>query len=89
MSLSIISELVPIGGGAIVGGIARYASQRRYRWICAALIPLIALCATIGSGEFQLSWGFLVDDLLFTSCAALAGFLAAGWMLHYRLSKRH
>lgn len=89
MSLSITPELVPIVGGLIIGGIARYASERRYRWLLVTCVLLIALCATIGSGEFRLSWGFLVDDVLFTSLSACAGFMIAGWIARLRLSKEH
>lgn len=87
MSLSTISELLPIGGGLIIGGVARYASQRRHRLLCVACVLLIALCATIGSREFLMSWGFLIDDLVFTSLSACAGFLITGWILRERLPK--
>ena len=39
---------------------------------------IIALCATIASGEFRQSWGFLFDDIIIVSLAASSAFLLVG-----------
>jgi hypothetical protein len=81
-------EALPVAGGVVLGSIASYAYQRTQRWSYVAGILLIALCATIASGEFRQSWGFLVDDILIVSLSACAAFLVAGFLLRQRAPRR-
>jgi hypothetical protein len=74
----IYHEGLPVAGGAILGCIARYAYHRTQRWSYVAGILVIALCATIASGEFRQSWGFLFDDVLLVSLSACGAFLVSG-----------
>jgi uncharacterized membrane protein YeaQ/YmgE (transglycosylase-associated protein family) len=74
----IYHETLPVVGGAILGCIARYAYQRTQRWSYVAGIVLIALGATIASGEFRQSWGFLVDDVFIVSISVCGAFLLSG-----------
>ncbi len=80
-------EVLPVAGGLVVGCVARFAYQRSGRWFYAAAVLLIALCATVVSGEFRLSWGFLVDDLLLASLSACGAFLVAGLAISRRGSR--
>jgi hypothetical protein len=80
-------EVLPVAGGLVVGCVARYAYQRNRRWFYVAGVLLIALCATVASGEFRQSWGFLVDDLLLASLSACGAFLVAGLFIR-RLPER-
>jgi hypothetical protein len=76
--LSIWPEALPVAGGALVGVVARFAYQRTHRWSYVAGVLLVALCATIFSGEFRQSWGFLVDDVVVASLSACGAFLVTG-----------
>lgn len=74
----IYAEVLPVIGGLILGSIARYAYNRTQRWTYVIGILIIALCATIASGEFRQSWGFLLDDLIIVSISASSAFLLVG-----------
>lgn len=80
-------EVLPVAGGALVGVAARFAYQRTRSWSYVAGVLLVALCATIFSGEFRQSWGFLVDDVLLASLSACGAFLVAGFFAR-RLPER-
>jgi len=68
-------EFLPILGGLALGIFARAISKRIPVWMAAFGAFALALCATIVSGEFRLSWGFLMVDLLLVSAAAAAGYM--------------
>lgn len=93
MSGMISPEVLPVAGGLAVGCVARYAYQRTrhlsvgLRGFYAAAVLLIAICATVLSGEFRLSWGFLVDDLLLASLSACGAFLVTGLVASWRGSR--
>jgi len=68
-------EVLPAAGGIILGSIAHYAYSRTHRWSYVLGILLLALCATVASGEFRQSWGFLIADVVIVSLAACGAFL--------------
>jgi hypothetical protein len=74
----IYPEALPITGGLILGSIARYTYNRTQRWTYVIGILIIALCATIASGEFRQSWGFLLSDIAIVSLSASCAFLLVG-----------
>jgi general stress protein CsbA len=84
----IYHEALPLAGGAILGCIARYAYHRTHRWSYVAVILVIALCATMASGEFRQSWAFLFDDILIVSLSACAAFLLSGVIASRLLQER-
>lgn len=71
-------EVLPVIGGLILGSIAGYTYNRTRRWTHVIGILIIALCATIASGEFRQSWGFLFDDIVIVSLSASSAFLLVG-----------
>ena len=88
MSLAISPEVFPVVCGAVLGCVARYAYQRKHRWIYVGCALLAALCATMLSGEFRRSWGFLADDLMFVCLSACGAFVASGFAMRGRLFAR-
>jgi hypothetical protein len=74
----IYPEALPVTGGLILGSIARYTYNRTHRWSYVIGILLIALCATVASGEFRQSWGFLLGDIAIVSLSASSAFLLVG-----------
>lgn len=75
----IYPEALPLAGGLILGSIARYTYNRTHRWTYVIGILIIALCATVASGEFRQSWGFLLGDIVIVSLAASSAFLLVGY----------
>jgi hypothetical protein len=75
----IYPEALPVTGGLILGSIARYTYNSTHRWSYVIGILIIALCATIASGEFRQSWGFLLDDMVIVSLSASSAFLLVGY----------
>ncbi len=80
-------EVLPVAGGVLVGLAARFTYQRTRRWGYVAAVLAIAVCATVASGEFRQSWGFLVDDLLLASLSACGAFVIAGLAISWRSSR--
>ncbi len=74
------SEVFPILSGLMLGAFLGRFAPRLTRGACIALsIPLGAL-ATIASGEFRLSWGYLLID-----APLVAVFAVLGAVVAYRL----
>jgi hypothetical protein len=67
-------EILPIASGLVLGGLL--AATRVPSFLRAILVVIIGACATIGSGEFRLSWSFLMLDILEVALAS-----AAAWMV--------
>jgi hypothetical protein len=69
-------ELLPASMGFVLGALlTRLHSQHRL-WVGIALILLLAASATVLSGEFLLSWGFLLVDIPLVGVATCTGFIA-------------
>jgi hypothetical protein len=73
-------ELFPIAAGLALGASVSYIPRSVRRPLVGALILAIAFLAFILSGEFLLSWGFLIIDLGGTALAVATGNLASRWL---------
>jgi hypothetical protein len=73
-----MQEILPIASGLLLGGLL--ASKRFPVYVRVLLVLSLAVCATIASGEFRLSWGFLFPDIaeVAISCATVF-FGAKAW----------
>ena len=69
-------ELLPASMGFVLGAFLTRLGSRYRLWITVALVPILAASATVLSGEFRLSWGFLLVDIPLVSLATCAGFVA-------------
>ena len=68
-----MEELVPVISGIILGSFLRYLSPAKRLRIGAILAILMGISATVASGEFRLSWGYLLVDIpLVAGVAALS-----------------
>jgi CHASE2 domain-containing sensor protein len=76
-----MQEILPIASGLLLGGLLAF--RRLPLYVRLLLVVVLAACATIASGEFRLSWGFLFPDLaeVAVSCAA-AFFAIKAWDRH-------
>jgi len=69
-----MNELLPIMSGLLLGSAVGYVRPERRLRVGIALGLLLAVAATVLSGEYLESWGFLVVDLLLVGVCAVASF---------------
>jgi len=67
-------ELMPALAGLALGLLLAWFRSRKHRWMAGILVVVIGISATIASGEFRISWGFLFIDIPLVAVAAVAGF---------------
>jgi hypothetical protein len=68
-----MNELFPIIGGFLAEWFAPVAPRRAR--VALAIIGgcIIALAATLGSGEYQISWSYLLLDVLLVAAGEVSG----------------
>jgi hypothetical protein len=67
-------ELFPFLSGIVLGSLAALTKLRHHRGVMAVFICLAALVATIGSGEYKVSWAYFLIDLMIVLAAASVSF---------------
>ena len=75
-------ELLPAVSGILMGVILVYLRPGLRLRIGAALAIVLGTIATVASGEFHVSWGYLLVDLLLVAGGALVSMMLAhhlGW----------
>lgn len=71
------SEFFPIISGVLAGCLLGLIRPRIRLWIGVPMAIALGVLATVVSGEFQLSWGFLLIDIPFVATSAALGLLLA------------
>ena len=66
-------EIVPILSGLLLGAFLGWIEPASRKRIGVPIALALALFATITSGEFRVSWAFLLLDALLVTAAALVG----------------
>ena len=75
-----LSEVFPLLGGIFVGLVCITIRSSRHRWrVWAALSVLFGLLATLASGEYAISFAFLLFDVPFVASVAFA-VMACQWV---------
>ena len=77
-----MNELLPVASGIVLGAIVPYLHPGLQLWIVAVLAILLGAIATVASGEFSVSWGYLLVDIALAVGSALASMRLAhklGW----------
>jgi hypothetical protein len=69
-----VNEIVPFLGGLLIGLLYRRGNLSRI-WAATAALA-VAIIATIISGEFLISWAFLLIDVPIVLVSAAIGYLA-------------
>ncbi len=75
-------ELLPAVSGLVMGSILVYLRPGLRLRIGAALAIVLGSIATVSSGEFSVSWGYLLVDVLLVAWSALVSMMLAhnlGW----------
>jgi hypothetical protein len=70
------SELLPILSGLLVGSFLGLIRPSTRVWVGALLAVALGALATAVSGEFEVSWAFLLIDIPLVALSAAAGVLA-------------
>lgn len=79
--MSELSELIPMGSGVAVGLLCSAMTPGRRRVLVMILLSaLCGLAATVVSGEFLESWGYLLLDIPLTVGMAAAAMLTPAAM---------
>jgi hypothetical protein len=80
-----MDELFPMVTGLVVGALLGFIRPSIRFWVGALLAIIFGVLATVISGEFQLSWGFLLIDIPLVAISAIAGMSA---MRYLRVSRK-
>ena len=70
------SEILPVLSGLALGALLGRLHPAIRKRTGAALVLLLAFLATVASGEFRISWSFVLVDIPMVAVPACAGFFA-------------
>jgi hypothetical protein len=70
-----MQELVPIVSGLVAGSLLGFLRPSLRIPVGIAAAVVLGTLATIVTGEFRVSWGFLLVDIPLVGLAAVAGFV--------------
>ena len=70
-------ELFPLASGLALGAALGFVRPAVRLWLGGALAVLLGVLATVVSGEFRLSWDYVLFDIPLVACAAGLGFIVA------------
>lgn len=74
------NELLPIASGLVAGSLLALVRPSVQVPIGIALAVVLGVFATVVSGEFKVSWGFLLIDIPLVGIAAAAGLATVRWI---------
>jgi hypothetical protein len=72
-----VHELFPFAAGLLVGALLGLLRPSLRPVIGGLLSVALGVCATVVSGEFRVSWEFLLFDIPLVAVAAVLGLLVA------------
>ena len=72
-----MNEMLPIALGLASGALMGTLTMRRGLAAWLVLSVLLGIAATVLTGEWHVSWAFLLIDIPLVACAALVGHLVA------------
>ncbi len=70
-----MSELFPIVCGLLAGALLGLIRPSMRIWAGALLAVALGIAATVVSGEFEVSWGFLLIDIPLVAISAVVSLL--------------
>jgi hypothetical protein len=72
-----MQELIPVGCGLLLGGALGYIRPSMRPAVGAAFAVLLGVCATLVTGEFALSWGYVLVDIPLVALATVLALVSA------------
>jgi len=70
------NEFLPIISGIVLGSILGFLKPKLRLSVGAVLVILLGILATVASGEFEISWGFLLIDIPLVAVSAAVALFA-------------
>jgi hypothetical protein len=83
-----VNELLPIASGLVAGSLLPLLRPSLRLPTGAALAVALGLLATVVSGEFKTSWGFLLVDIPLVALSAVAGFVTVARLREAAVERR-
>src|SRR5688572_20016295 len=80
-----VNEIFPIAAGLVVGGLLGFLRPTMRLPVGAAAAVVLGIVATIVSGEYRISWEYLLIDIPLVALASVAS-LVAGRSLRRKVS---
>jgi hypothetical protein len=81
-----MGELLPLISGFVIGSLLQSMQPRVRGWAAPVLIVLFGTLAFMQSGEYAVSFAFLLSDLALVCASAAIGFAVIRWARHRRLA---
>lgn len=72
-----MTELFPLGAGLVLGTLLGYVRPSIRVPLGVPLATAFGVLATVASGEFKMTWAYLLIDIPLVGVAAVTGFLVA------------
>ena len=73
-----MGELFPIATGVLIGGLLGTIAPRLRLPVALTLALVFGMLATVLSGEYKLTWGYLLVDIPLVGVSSAASYLAVG-----------
>jgi hypothetical protein len=70
-----MQELIPVGCGLLLGAALGYIRPSMRLPIGAALAVVLGVCATVVTGEFKLTWSYVLVDIPLVALATCLAFV--------------
>jgi hypothetical protein len=70
-----MEELFPLSAGLVLGALLGFVRPSIRVPVGAALATALGVLATVASGEFKMTWAYVLIDIPLVGVAAVAGFL--------------
>jgi hypothetical protein len=72
-----MQELIPVGCGLLLGAALGYIRPSMRPAVGAALAIVLGVCATMVTGEFALTWGYVLVDIPLVALATVLALVSA------------
>ena len=70
-----MSEFLPIAAGLVIGPLLSVLRPSMQVWVAVVLAIILGFLATVVSGEYLLSWAFLIIDIPLVAIATAVSFI--------------
>ena len=72
-----MNELFPIASGFLIGSFLGWLRPSMRKWVGALLAFVFGVLATVVSGEFRISWAYLLIDIPLVAISASVGLIVS------------
>lgn len=75
-----MEEFLPIASGLIVGALLNLIRPSMRLWVAVLLAIVIGFLATVVSGEYEVSWAFLLIDIPLVAISSAVSFIGMRYL---------